>query len=162
MLLQKQAHQLVCEDSRQSWIVFLLCSHHWPQPHPLPHPLPTPTAQALISPVYTRLSGVEDSLTKPVSTLFYMCLRSSSYTKKINLGNNFDLYIYRLTTSCVRVLFNFVCRHVVRANIYSMRHRKLTFPRNVHVGNPQVVAYQPHSTFPIPHSSTRKSSVIHE
>ena len=27
--------------------MFLLCSHHWPQPHPLPHPLPTPTAQGL-------------------------------------------------------------------------------------------------------------------
>ena len=149
MCFFRNSPQLWCEDICQSRIVFLLCSHHWLQPHPLPHPLPTPTAQALISPVYTRLSGVEDSLTKPVSTLFYMCLRSSSHTKKINLGNHFDLYIYRLTTSGVRVLFNFVCRHVVHANIYSMRHRKLRFPRNVHDGNPRVAAYQPHSTFRI-------------
>ena len=46
--LQKQPTQLVCEDSRQSRISLLLCSHHWSQPHLLPHLLPSLSARGLI------------------------------------------------------------------------------------------------------------------
>ena len=44
----EQPTQLVCEDSRQSQISLLLCSHHWSQPHPLPHLLPSLSARGLI------------------------------------------------------------------------------------------------------------------